>query len=292
MASESSRATVTVAAHALWRIRLKRELSRHLLQALAVAGLLASARMAIAPPTPPIARSPTAIVAPPDPAGEGFASLFARRYLSWDSRDPEARRIALAPFVGASMEADAGLQPPTNGTQQVQWTQVVQARELTPAGHVYTIAVQTDPAGLLYLTVSVEREPNGELALAGYPAFVGAPFSTTAKFPTGLREVEDPTLSVVVGRALRNYLARDESELAADLSAEAHVSLPGLTLALQSVQRLDWSTRGRAVLAVVQAEDERGTQYTLAYELTVVSDAGRWEISAIQTNPDSQLAAL
>jgi hypothetical protein len=287
MASESSHATVTVAARALWRIRLRRELPRHLLHALAVAGLLASARMAIAPPSPPVAHSQTASVALPDPAAEGFASLFARRYLSWDSRNPEARTIALAPFVGSSMEAGAGLQPPASGTQQVQWTQVVQARELAPAEHVYTIAVQTDPAGLLYLTVSVEREPDGELALAGYPAFVGAPISTTAKLPAGLHEVEDPTLSVVVGRALRNYLARDESELAADLSAGAHISLPGLTLALQSVQRLDWSARGRVVLAVVRAQDERGTQYTLGYELTVASDAGRWEISAIQTNPDS-----
>jgi hypothetical protein len=53
------------------------------------------------------------------------------------------------------------------------------------------------------------------------------------------------------------------------------------------VQSLDWSIVGRAVLAVIRARDERGAQYTLAYELSVISDAGRWEISAIQTNPDS-----
>jgi hypothetical protein len=152
---------------------------------------------------------------------------------------------------------------------------------------VYTVAAQTDSAGLLYLSVSVVRGTDGKLALAGYPAFIGAPASTQAESPSRLREVEEPALQTVITRALRNYLARAESELAADLTASAHVSLPGLTLALQSVHSLDWSPDGRSVLAVVQAQDERGTQYTLGYELDVVSDAGRWEISAIQMDPDT-----
>ncbi len=41
------------------------------------------------------------------------------------------------------------------------------------------------------------------------------------------------------------------------------------------------------MLATLRARDERGAQYTLAYELGVQLSAGRWEISAIQTNPDS-----
>jgi hypothetical protein len=271
----------------MWRIRLGRELSRYLLQALAIVGLLTSARLAIVPPRPLVVRSTVSSTALPDLAAEGFASLFARRYLTWDARDPEMQRLALAQFVGPSMEANAGMQPPPTGTQQVLWAQVVQVRELAPGEHMYTVAVQTDPDGLLYLTVSVAREADGELALAGYPAFVGAPGATVAVPPADRREVEDPALRIVVTRALRNYLARAESELAADLTTGAHVSLPGLTLALQSLQSLDWSVEGRSVLAVVQAEDEHGAQYTLGYELDVTSSAGRWEISAIQINPDS-----
>jgi hypothetical protein len=86
---------------------------------------------------------------------------------------------------------------------------------------------------------------------------------------------------------LRNYLAGSESELDADLSAGTRVSLPGLTLVLESVQSLDWSVPGRVVLAVVRVREEREAQYTLGYELDVVSDAGRWEISAIQMNPEN-----
>jgi hypothetical protein len=271
----------------MWRIRLVRELTRWLLQSLAVVGLLASARFAIAPPRPLMARPATASAARADRAAEGFASLFARRYLTWDARDPEAHRTALAPFVGSSMEGEAGLQPPEAGEQQVQWTQVVQAREESSGKRVYTVAVQTDTDGLLYLTVGVVREADGSLALAGYPAFVGAPASSAAAAPPHMRELEDSALETVATRALRNYLARAESELAADLAPGARVSLPGTALTLQSLVSLDWSADGRSVLAVVHARDGRDAQYTLGYELDVAAIAGRWEISAIQMDPDT-----
>lgn len=286
MSSDSHHAAVTIASRSIWRLRLARELPRYLLQGLAVMGILASARFAIAPPRPTIASTPTPSAELVDRAGEGFASLFARRYLTWDARKPEARRRALAPFVDSTMEAEAGLQPPESGEQQVQWTQVVQVRDLSSDERVYTVAAQTDSSGLLYMTVAVLREADDRLALAGYPAFVGAPDMSAAVLPTHLREVEDPALETVVTRALRNYLNRSESELAADLSASANVSLPGLTLTVESLDSLDWSTSGRSVLAVVRVRDERGAQYTLGYELEVLANAGRWEVSAIQMNPD------
>jgi Conjugative transposon protein TcpC len=287
MSAALPHATVTVTPRSVWRIRLTRELPRYLMQGLAVAGLLASARFAIAPPRPLVTRVSAPGAGLLDRAAEGFASLFARRYLTWDSRDPEAHRIALEPFLGSSLEAEAGLQPPERGEQQVLWTQVVQARGDGPGEHVYTVAVQTDSGGLLYLTVGVARAADGRLALAGYPAFVGAPASTGAPSPKNLREVEDPALETVVARALRNYLGRAESELAADLGAGARVSLPGVTLAVESLESLDWSADHRSVLAVVRARDERGVRYTLGYELDVIDNGGRWEVSAIQMNPDS-----
>jgi hypothetical protein len=285
--------TVTIASRSLWRIRLARELPRYLLYALAVTGLLASARFAIAPPQP-AARAAQRVLAPRDLAAEGFASLFARRYLTWDGNDLEAHQRALAPFIGSGMDPDAGLQQPSGGNrsedgQQVQWTQVVQEREPTSGQHVYTVATQTDTAGLLYLTVSVIRKADGALALAGYPAFVGAPAAGGADTsgPGRLRAVEDTALATVVERALRNYLAGSASELAADLTSDARVSLPGLELALQSVQSLDWCAGGGSVLAVLRAQDARGAQYTLDYELDVARRASRWEVSAIQMDPDT-----
>jgi hypothetical protein len=271
----------------MWRLRLGRELPRYLLQALAVAGLLASARFAIAPPKPVITRSPESSPGQVDRAAEGFASLFVRRYLTWDSRDPEAHMLALAPYLGSSIEGEGGLQIPDGGEQQVQWTEVVQARASSSSEHMYTICAQTDTGGLLYLTVNVVRESDGGLALGGYPAFVGPPQTTAAAPPVHLREVEDATLTIVVKRAMRNYLARAPSELDADLAVGARVSPPSVALELQSLDSLDWSPDGRSVEVVLRARDERGARYTLGYQLDVISSAGRWEISGIQVNPDT-----
>ena len=282
------RASVTIAAKPLWRIRLARELPRMLLLGASFAGLLASVRFAIAPPRPATLARADPGAPPQDLAAEGFAQLFARRYLTWEANDPEAHQRSLAPLVGTGMEPGAGLQPPSSGEEQVQWTEVVQERTATPGLHVYTVAAQTDTAGLVYLTVSVRRAAAGALELAGYPAFVGAPASAPGSTEDKLREVADPALRTVVERALRNYLADSVAELAADLTSTARVSLPAQALSLEAVQRLDWSPEGGdALSATVQAQDARGARYTLAYELDVVQAAGRWEIAAIQMDPDT-----
>jgi hypothetical protein len=279
-------AAVTVTTRPLWRIRLARELPRMLLLGVSFAGLAASARYAIAPPRP--AMPARALPAAParDLAAEGFAQLFARRYLTWTAGDPEAHQRALAGYAGAGMEAGAGLQPPPSGEEQVQWSEVVQERTGAPAERVYTVAAQTDTAGLQYLSVGVLRARDGALELAGYPALVGAPAAGPSPGGGGLREVSDPVLRTVVERALRNYLADSPAELAADLTSAARVSLPAQALSLETLARLDFSPEGgQALRATVLAQDARGARYTLAYDLDVSRVAGRWEVAAIQMDP-------
>jgi Conjugative transposon protein TcpC len=278
---------VTIVTRSLWRIRLARELPRYLLCAVSLAGLLASARLAIAPPRAVSSASTVPRAQPADMAAESYAVLFARRYLTWSAAEPQSGANELQPFLGPGMEPDAGLQLPANGSQQVEWAEVVQAREPEPNQHVYTVAAQTDAAGLLYLTVAVARTSAGVLGLAGYPALVGAPAAGPAQLEAHLREVADPPLATVVERALRNYLGCEPGELAADLTAGARVSVPSMRLSLASVERLDWAPEGSSVLATVQARDARGVAYTLAYELDVAYVQGRWEVSAVQTDPDS-----
>ena len=276
---------MTIATRPLWRIRVGRELPRYMLCAMSAAGLAASVRYAIAPVRVASAASSRREPAPRDRAAEGYAVLFARRYLTWNAAEPQAPARALSAFAGAGVEPGAGLQVPSSGQQRVQWAEVVQERTPAPGEHVYTVAAQTDTAGLLYLTVTVVRTPDG-LALGGYPAFVGAPASTSTQPSAHPQEVGDRALATVAERALRNYLAAAAGELAADLSSGAHVSLPADPLSLQSVQQLDWSPDQRSVRAIVQAQDGRGVQYTLAYELDVVRQQGRWEVSAVQMNPE------
>jgi hypothetical protein len=277
---------VTITSAPLWRLRLARSLPRYVLCAAACAGLIASARFAVFPPrggaAPTVARTPP----PADRAAEGFAVLFARRYLTWDAAQPEAAERLLGPIVGSAMALDAGLTLPANGAQHVAWAEVVQQREQQPGAHVYTVAAQTDAAGLVYLAVGVTRVADGGLVLSGYPAFVGAPAHGAPQLPAHTPSVSDASLAAVVRRALRNYLAAAPEELAADLSEGAHVAVPGIPLTLETVQSLVWSGDRRSVVVVVQAHDARGTRYTLGYELDVVDVNGRWEVSAVEMDPD------
>ncbi|MGH2834614.1 MAG: conjugal transfer protein [Solirubrobacteraceae bacterium] len=278
---------VSVKPTPLWRLRLRRDLPRRLVQSLAVVGLLASARYAIDPPVPPVHRAPAPISPDADRAAEGFAVLFARRYLSWDSSNPEAHRQALAPYLGEALEPEAGFQPPQSGSQHVLWTQVVQTQTsgaLRDGGGRYTVAVQTDASGLLYLSVAVTRDAGGALALSGYPAFVGPPPSAPAPAGAQLSEVQDASLSTVVTRALRNYLAGSASELAADLAPGAHVFAPQAPLSLETLDSLQWEPDGHSVLALLHAQDRAGGTYALAYRLAVASTSGRWQISAIEVD--------
>jgi len=271
----------------MWRIRLGRELPRYLLSAAAAFGLLASARFALSPPRPVAAASVSRASRSADRAAEAYAVLFTRRYLTWDAARPQASAQALESFVGSGMDPAAGVVLPDGGEQRVAWAEVVQARETGPGEHVYTVAAETDTAGVLYLTVDVARAGGGQLELDGYPAFVGAPAAMpgVARRPT--HEVSEPALEVVVARALRNYLAGAAGELAADLSPEARVASPAPPLTLDALDRLEWAAQGSTVLAVLQAHDGRGVHYELAYELEVVRQQGRWEVSAMQTDPDS-----
>jgi Conjugative transposon protein TcpC len=283
----STRSRVAITTSPLWRIRLVHELPRYLVCALSISGLLASARFAIAPPHPTVSAAPVGSPPARDLAAEGYASLFARRYLTWNAAEPAASQHALETLVGSGIGPDAGLRLPPIGEQHVDWAEVVQERDSAPGQRVYTVAAQTDTAGLLYLTVSVGRASDGSLALAGYPAFVGAPSSRPAQVAARPHEVGDAALATVVERALRNYLAVSAGELAADLTSDARISLPAIGLSLLSVQRIDWLPDGRSVLAVVQAQDGRGAQYTLGYELDVAFAQGRWEVSAIQMDPNT-----
>jgi hypothetical protein len=232
--------------------------------------------------------SPSAPARPPsDLAAEGYASLFVRRYLSWDAAQPQPSEQQLTAMTGSAIEPDAGLSLPPTGQQHVLWAEVVQARGLGAGGHLYTVAAQTDASGLVYLTVGVVRRADGALALAGYPAFVGPPASEPALTLAHLSDVTDAALVTVVERAMRNYLAASPGELAADLYSGARVSVPNMALTLDSTQRLSWTSDRRSVVAVVGAEDSRGARYTLAYELDVTEVDGRWEVSAIQMDPAS-----
>jgi hypothetical protein len=276
---------VSISPRSMRRIRASAALTRWVVYATATAGLAASARFAIAPPHPPAAPPP--VVERRDLAAEGFASQLARSYLTFDGDRPDAHRARLAPFVGDQLDPDLGLRAPPGRVQRVRWLQIVQSRVGADGSRVFTVAAQTDRAGLLYLSVDIARGRDHALRLDGYPALVGAPLSApaTATAEGSQRDVADRTLRASCQRALRNYLARAGDNLNADLTADAAVALPGLSLSLRRLSALEWAPDGASVLATVEASDGDGVSYALRYELDVRRVDQRWEIAAIQTDP-------
>jgi hypothetical protein len=267
-----------------WRLRLSASLPRWVLYATAAVGIIATTRFAIAPPRPPSAR--VAVDAGPDLGGEGFATLFARRYMTWSAASPSAHAEGLAAFVNATTDPDLGLSPPARGSQRVLWAEVVGARAIGPGEHLYTVALDTGAPGLSYLSVDVVRTADGGLRLGRYPALVGPPLVTPATTLDGggVGAVTDVSLIAVLERGLRNYAAGSRPNLAADLTPEAVVSTPPQPLTIDQFEQLRVERDG-AVLATVVAHDAQGTSFTLTYELTVVRRSGRWLIAGIQTDP-------
>lgn len=221
----------------------------------------------------------------PDYALEDFAQGFARAYLTYEAERPQVRERALAPYTSEAIDAGAGLVPAARRSQAVAWTRVAQNQEALAGGRIVVVATgiagETVP---LYLAVPVDRIEGGAITLSGYPSRVGAP-ATAQIGPAHRDEVSDEEVLTVAERVVRNYLAGERQNLAADLAPGASVSIPAQQLEVDSVEEIVWAAGidSSAVLATVIAADESGTSWTLTYELGVERLRGRVLVSFIET---------
>ncbi|HWB69250.1 MAG TPA: hypothetical protein VG518_04680, partial [Solirubrobacterales bacterium] len=221
---------------------------------------------------PPKTGAPARVArASADAPSEDFALQFTRAYLTYDASHPGARVQALAPFVGEGLGGNAGFFA-ARGTQRVLWAQVASDQRALAGGRVITVAagVSTQPLPV-YLAVTVDHERGKGLMLMSYPSFVGAPVVEASASPPARTSVEDRAVDAVVKRVVTNYLAGSAPNLKADLTPDAVVSMPTVTLAVQRVDEIVWvgDAGSSAVLATVTGADERGTTYSLTYELGI-----------------------
>jgi hypothetical protein len=251
------------------RSRLAARAPRHLASIAFVVLACLGLRTLFLTPSP----AATSVAAPPgaDAPSEDLALRFARAYLTFDAADPAAREEALAPYIPRDLSAGAGFSA-QGGSRHVLWEDVASDQPSLQEGRVITVAAQVSgQAAPLYLAVTVRHRPGRPLALVGYPAFVGAPAIDTSASEPARTEVSDPEVSQVVQRVLRNYLAGSAPDLRADLTGDAEVTLPTVSLHVDRVGPIDWvaGPGSGAVLATAQAEDEDGDAYTLTYELGI-----------------------
>jgi hypothetical protein len=281
-ADGSTRARVTIESRRLWSLRASLVATRWLLYAAAVAGVAATVRNAVDPPAAHVVARPS-VPAPAagDDAGEWFALHFARAYLTW-SADLSSHERALAPFLAAGANSDVGLAPAPGTGEAVTWEAIADARDAGSGAVDYTVAVATATRVVRYLALAVGHGSGGAPTLLRYPALVGAPAAGPAGGldGVGLPTLDDPALAAVLERALGNYIAASQENLAADLAPGARVQPAAPGLSLRSVVRL--AVEGaHHVLATVVASDAAGSAYTLGYDVSVTEVGGRWEITQI-----------
>jgi hypothetical protein len=252
------------------RSRLTARAPRHLATAALIFLVAVGLRAILLPPSPAVAVARQAAGA--DAPSEDLALRFARAYLTFDAADPAAREEALAPYLGgAGLSAGAGFDA-SRGSRRVLWEDVASDQPALQGGQVITVAAQVSGSTApLYLAVTVRHESGRPLSLIGYPALVGAP-AIAASAPEPARQtVTDPEVTQVVERVLRNYLAGSATDLRADLTDAAQVTLPTVTLRMRRLAQVDWVAGpvSGAVLATASAEDDEGDTYTLTYELGI-----------------------
>lgn len=276
-------APLTVTSRSLRSVRVSARLPRVIAGVLAAILMIAGLRAALAPAPDAPAAPRIERVAADDLGASSFAEGFVRAYLTWSRDEPDEERLArLAPYT-RGLDPTAGLQPGTGSAQQVRWTAVLGERRRART-QLITVAAQVDE-DLVYVSVPVGRDARGYLGLAAYPAFVGPPATRNRVKPPDEESVADGALVGVISRALRNYLAANRSNLLADLTPDALVSVPSVPLRMTDEQlQLTWVTPSRRVAAQVQVSDAHESTWTLRYELDV-ERRDRWYVRSIQVDP-------
>jgi hypothetical protein len=220
---------------------------------------------------PSAATEPARRVASTDAPSEDLALRFARAYLTYDAAEPGARTEALAPYLPGADSGGAGFSA-KRGSREVLWEDVASDQAALQGGRVVTVAAQTSnsPAPI-FLAITIRHDPGRPLSVVGHPAIVGAPAIDTQPAEPARDAVTDPEVTQVVERVLRNYLAGSAPDLRADLTDDAQVTLPTVSLDVDRVGPVDWISGpgSGAVLATAVATDTEGATWTLTYELGI-----------------------
>jgi hypothetical protein len=266
----------------LWAVRWSARAP--LVIVLLVGAVLAAAGVrTLLQPQPITQRSVTGERAP-DLGAHAFAEDFARTYLTWDARKSQAYERAVTRFLAADVDPAAGLVLPHAGSQRVLWSAVVGERRSARGRRIVTIAADTNH-GRVHLAVSVGRDQRGMLFVTAPPAIVGPPATTTKASAGPEDEVEDRALRAVAARVVRNFLAGERDDLAADLDPSAVISLPEQRLTVRSTDAVIWVAKPRRVAVAVTASERGGPRLALRYELAVLRRGGRWLVRVVHTNP-------
>lgn len=209
---------------------------------------------------------------------DGFAEGFARVYLGSSTNDEERDRALK--LYGYPTDAGEG----GAITHRALWTAAVADHPGSGGDRVVTVLAD-DGRSRWYLAVSVATDKGGRRFVPTAPALVGPPAAPPRPTSLAELEVDDPSLRQVATRVVRHYLARDASDLQADLAPRAAVTLPLSAARSVQVGLVTWASRPARVAVAVNVAGVDDAQIALRYELQVVRVGGRWLVRSVQVNP-------
>jgi hypothetical protein len=149
---------------------------------------------------------------------------------------------------------------------------------------IVTVAAETTNSPYV-VSVPVQRDRWGRLAVSRYPALVGAPPLAKNADPGEGEPIDDGHLEGVVRRAISNYLTLQAANLRADLDGRGLIALPATPMRVDAVEPPTWL--GPAWVETLVRASAGGASWTLSYRLRVVK-RDRWYVRSIETDSGSR----
>jgi hypothetical protein len=220
-----------------------------------------------------------------------FAARFAHDYLSYDSKDPDARREQLSAYINDSFDPLVGWDGSGRlvAVNSIPVDVEVHSEDLG----VVTVAVNVSGPRWVYLAVPISAEGDG-LAVAERPVLVPAPEVADAPTDNVLSGIEDPdpALARSVQPSIESFFKAFASGKDADL---AYFLPPGRTLsgldgaveldAIESLEVAQGGAEREAIARVRWLDPLTGGALTQTYRLTLVERDGRWYVDRLGVLP-------
>lgn len=229
----------------------------------------------------------------PDPEARAFAVRFARAYLTFSPKRPEAYRRAVASYFSDDLsDQAAAVLPPRGPGARIAWATVAREAFLGSSRALITVATASTAGAVRYLSVPVARDRAGGLVVFDLPAFSAPPAKGTASVPESvtLTGPEAQPIEDLAKRFLTAYLqGGDRGALRYFLAPGARVVLMPESLAVVGVDQITRddppSRDGLVVVASVRVRDRAsGAVLALRYRLSLLRRE-RWYVRAVAGGP-------
>ncbi|MEU1599892.1 conjugal transfer protein [Streptomyces sp. NPDC005708] len=295
-ASPSESAVAMAAGARLEAMRRRVRLSRVAVWTVIAAGPVALCVAVASTPTTVQAATPakpTAVrttSAAADPGG--YAQVFLSVWLRSSANDASTAQARLA----QSMAPDVELPDPAAGAQsKPESVTAVRSAQRTGGAWSVTVAAQYADGSVRYYAVPVAADTSGaSFTVTGAPGVVAGP--ARAEVPKSPYDITVPEgdLPSAVGEFLAAYLTgagEIDRYLAPGVKLTAVSPAPYKAVAVEQVSAVEDAAAaatapadGTAVHVLVRVEArDAGGRWPLAYELTLKSRSGRWEVAALES---------